>query len=1111
MRRKKVSSQPTLPTTFVRIPFRESSRVLSETADCTHKIAQLNESRDLQSSQRKQDAKALTEVGLNEGRIKSTISAEYTELWDAFSDAMEALSFSNNKIMLKSAKYSVEREREQPEYTAKLERLLAVGVRFTKKIGDTKAHRARVFCEDNFQYLSTELNAYKAALEKCSPKTQPIADTISCISAYLTFLSDVYKTTTQLETLEERAYNLTEQIHIKLISAHTNVEQVITVVSVNVMLMAINRIYEFIGMTKSMVDGARDALHNLENALIAARMRMLANSDQDVMAKYLEVNRGFLHIQITLLEFALTTSLQKIVMWPVLNRDLMRIQIKESGVSTALLLGVKKQDLLIFNSGFANERAKMFAVLTESDKIRIDIVNNGSNSNTHKESVTKLCSSELYHNNALVKLLVLGNLIQCNLTKISQRVKKPSNNVKLLQEDILDQIRCIKNFVDNLKEVRLTWGGILFKFLNNIFFFQVYIQEVISATEHAFLACEILFQKTDQNNLHSKHQVIELQLELLQMQKTVMKFANQTYGAEYLLYFYFKRATENKFICYNTIERNQDRFAKGDVLNIIEGIPLKEALKYNETRRLQLEAIPLEFLANQRTPQEEDYQRAISGKELEKYLKKWEKEAAHEKALEDKRSATQTKKATPKRTSNQTQSTPSLKEETKTPKTTEVVQVKSNTKCSTDPLTVKMNELISILNPRVFNADQVKRVINELNQYTFDSDNDDRVFNALSTIGDSYSIIAGYHLNRSKKEPEELIVNLKLAMNFYSRAEMVLSRNSPDTMERHEHYYTWLKHSVGIQCDLLEEYTRKFIDQHERLQASRQRKKDELGDEWYTRCLRPGWKKSTKTLRTEALEGAFNALKSPLIYDATAANAPRAPGGRSATHDHLSTTMQALQEKCRELYNLIHNKVIHFAANQHKVFSFEHHLHQAGIRTLPDQQINYKYVVKPKEPAEQEIIEVVREEAPVPTSNALSLPQPLLPPFAYNQVPFMTAPYGYPLPQFMEAYYMNPYLQTYALPPQIVYPQLEFFPPLPDIAMQLDYNSGAVYPAFGPQLALYLLNFPVPPFAAVHPTSYACTAAVKYPPPDQLLLQMDTAATLHASKDYQKPNYVGRS
>lgn len=707
----------------------------------------------------------------------------------------------------------------------------------------------------------------------------------------------------------------------------------------------------------------------------------------------------------------------------------------------------------------------------------------------------KLCTTELYNHNALVKLLVLGNLIQCNLTRISNRVKIASSNINLLQEDIIDQIRCIKNFVDNLKEARLAWNGRLFKFLNNIFFFQVYLQEVISATEHAFLACGVRFQNIHQSNLQSKHQTIERQLELLEMQKTVMKFAHQVCGAEYLLYFYFKVPTNNEFICYNTIERNQNRFKNGDVLNIIEGIPLNEALKYNDSRKLKLEAIPLEFLANQRKPEEADYQRAISGKELEQYLQKWEKEdRAKAEALEEKQHRTPTKKLKFKK--------PSV--ETKAEKPNKVIVIKTTPKRSADPLTKKMDELILLLNPRVFSAQKVKQVITELNQYTFESVDDEQVFTALSTIGDSYSMIAGHHLNRSNKNPEDLIVNLKLAINFYCRAELVLSKHSPETMEKHAHYYTWLQHSVGIQCNLLAEYTRKFTHKHEQLLASRERRKQELGDEWYTRHLTPGWKMSPIALQTQALQKAVRAIEVPAVSDHIAERAQQAI--RPVQKDYISSTMKALQEECRKLYNLIQKKITGLAANLPHAYSFEHYLKSTEKRQLPEQQLSYKFN-EPVAPQEVVVVAAPESAAPALANESVtftrivdlnpwgdqakpqnSLPRPLpQPQFAYSPVfkfPYLIMPSA--LSPNSAAYDHHPneidisYItQGWALQPlqakDAAYEALKNHLRFPQQGAQDPYQPQFTYP----------VQRYVPPFASttVHNQSYTATELVSPPQP----------------------------
>jgi len=712
-------------------------------------------------------------------------------------------------------------------------------------------------------------------------------------------------------------------------------------------------------MIKNEIDiSTPSTLHSVEVVLLEARRLMLIRPDVSIIKAYLKMNRDLIRIQIRLLEYLVISS-TTIDLWPILNRDLERVQEKVKPFPAQVLLKQKKHDIDDCNDVFAEELVPLVGIVYESERINDNFMKQESNLSDTLASLARLQDAAENKQNALIRFFVLANIINCYCSKYSSETVMSPFNLIIMQQDIETQIGFMENFAKNLRAVKPVWNERVFKFFNNFIFIKNTLHKMIGATELIFLHCEVIYKYAAIVDLQFKNQVIEMQVNLLRIQHIMLDFAKKECVDEYVRTFYFKNRDGEGFIYYDAIVKNKELAEKGDRQNIIHGIPLEELLKYNELRRLERETILLELQAKQRQPQDEYFFHAISNEELDN----WEKEAAkikeRDKALEEKQHRAKIKqkqnlqKRADKRARKAKANTKN-REEGKGEKLYMVAVPNPAPKKANEPLAIKLDQLTLQLNTEQFCAETVTQVINELYQLIIASFNKELVFNALSAIGDSYSMVAGHQLNHVKKHPEAVIVDLKLALNYYSRAEIALRELTDISIDQHSHYYTWLHHSIGLQQHLLDQYVLKFTRKHNELLKSREAHKQTNPELWENNHLNPNWRESKKAAQTRHLGNALEAAK-------------------------------ALRNDCVEFSSRLAKKV--HSATSHQAYSFQYRLDHHGKRPLPKQQLRYELEAtdaKQPEP-ENETMMMLTFDQEAPSENMPLVPLTTSSIFAFNQ------------------------------------------------------------------------------------------------------------------------------
>jgi len=902
--------------------------------------------------------------------------------------ALAAFNTFIESMTVQASRYADKRERAQTSYIEKLKNLILASDHYLSKADEIDKEYQKVFSEANFKHIQGVLQSYIDALTNYNSPHSP--EIIGKLQRYKQFLSKVSAAKGNFDGFkEDEVFEATEAVKDALLVikvASTQEAQQKEIIS------EVDKIYELVGIKIQMPSDLESNLHNLENVLLEARLFLPIHPDQDSVNDNLNINKGIIRIQIRLLERLNTDQKAMINRGPVLNRDLPRVQNKKMPIFVYMVLEEKKKELVVFESLSAPKLVPLIDVINRTAKVNQSAVKEEGNLDDHLVTLTGLCDTDAFQNE-LTKAYVLTVMINCFTMKNFKDVRSVNDKGVRLKENIEFKIHYIQEFVDNLGLVKAAWNKDLFKFLNNFLFTKRQIEEVISGAEIAFLHCEVLFKSVDEVDLELKNNIIKMQIKLLEMQETLLHFAYNVYREEYIKSYYFKGAKKYEYIYYSAIARNQRLAESGNLHGVIDGIPFKEVEAYIKARKLKLEAIPLEYLAKQRTLTEtgSDYEDAISGIALEEYLKKWEEEAVAEKALEEKHPAPPTKQKKLKKLAakraDKAKAALKQKDGGKGEKPDRPVAKELVDQPESDPLNQTMVELMLKLNPKDFKPDQVKEVINKLHPIISNYENSkEQVFKALATIGDSYCMIAGHRLNRKAKKPQELIVNLELALNFYSRAkmeldklcslakkeldelysrgELVLAEQTKAAIKKYSDYYFWLQHSINVNLEILNLFLDTFTHQYERLLTSRAARMREMGDDWYHNSDKPGWKKSAKATQTEALRDALNARPESDQKVENALQFVRTPETQSVRRNTKDDRMQAakkevhtalseLQEKCSDLQKGISER---FDANLalKMAFGFQHYLHNLGIRELENEPLNYKV----QEP-EAEVVEMV--------------------------------------------------------------------------------------------------------------------------------------------------------
>jgi len=669
----------------------------------------------------------------------------------------------------------------------------------------------------------------------------------------------------------------------------------------------VDKIFE---LRKLLASNMHSVLFSLENRLIESRLIMFMHPTQKSIHSYLEFNRDLMKAQLEVLKRVNVSSLPKLTIWTVLNKNLGRVQSTTKPVSGEVLTFQKLGDLKVYDDSLTSELLPFIPFFNEAVTARTRIQKGQGVADDYLAKMVEFLKVDVVKQNALLKLIVLATAINCYVAKNNLTIEIYPKSKPILKDGIKEQIEHLEDFVNNLGAVRLIWNSKLFKVINNIIYIKSNIADIICISEQLLLYCEVVFRHADKDNSKLKDKIIEWQIKLIGIQNTMLTFIQEMCEEQYVKYFYLKNESEKCFVLYNATAKNIEKADNGDFQNIINGIPIKDIKERNELRKFALEGIILESEAGHRKPEDKDYFHALSGTELEEYLKQWAKEAAQEKASEEDKPKPKTKhqkrherdqrlakvkaeKADAEKRKNQSEKS----------KPNEAVPTRALALRDDDELTSTMDGLLLKLDPKLYSLKVVSNVIVELNKLILASTIQELVFKALSAIGDTYSMIGGSDLNHSNKNPEKVVVDLKLALNYYSRAELVLKRLDSITPDQHSHYYTWLVHSISMQQKLLDKYVVKFARKSAELEASKERYKAKQPEKWYSNHERENWKESSKTVQGRAYKNALEAAN-------------------------------VLQDNCRVFATRVDAKAP--LKVDHQAYGFEHYLSQTGKRALSE-------------------------------------------------------------------------------------------------------------------------------------------------------------------------------
>ncbi len=913
------------------------------------------------------------------------------------------------------------------EYLMKLRGVVDVSNKFASFLDVVESGLQDDFSEANRSCIIDILNEYKSFFEGRNDPKIPVH--IGTFDRYIAFIDRVFETKGYINESEEVNNKLAAELDTS-INAFAR-QSVAADRPQNCQKQAAleaktAKVYNHIHIKCSLRENLHSTLLNLENFLLNARLLLSAQPRMDAVEVYLEINRNMINVQIRLLGHFSKTQDPVMQRWAVYNVDLNRTYMMEKKMPASILLTGKNKELLSYREASIVEIRPLIDFTVKSNLIIKQLLSKQGNVDEHLASISELVETEPCNRNPLMRFIALSTAITCHNTKIDVTANLNEVQVASLQEAIEKEAYYLRRFTENLAAVEPMWNQELFKFFNNFVSIKKDIQFIISIAELIFLQCETLFKRANKDNLKFKRHIVDVQIELLGMQNTILKFIKKNCSEDYVTEFYIKEQKGIGFVYYNTKEINKKFAQRGDNRTVVNGLILNDILDRNIQRKLELEAIVLEFLAGQREPKDSDYlhANALGNDDIEKYLTQWEQESAQQRALEDKKTPPLSKQQKLKKLGEKKREkdrvSAAAKEEGKKANPAQIEVVTTTSSKVTEPLALKMDELLLTLNPGKFNAADVKRVINELHDLTLTSTNDELIFKALCAIGDSYGMIAGHFLNHKKKDPEVMIVCLKLSLNLYSRAELKLRKLDNIPFENHSMYYTWLMDSVSIQKQLLDKYVQKFAAQLAQSESVRKSKKAEQGQQWYENHAKEGWKESHNSINRKALDQAMKAAE-----------------GLQQNFDEFSTHIQRgrpqLDFDCAPSY------------------SFQHQLKHAKKITLPEGGVSHALDDDLELPSNDGVLVRVPSEANPEgiTDVVLADQQPLDPRYVPVPVPRLIYMGGM-------AYAVSVFATEYPVPPG-------YIPPL-TTTRQIEYQSyaasGSDSPACRPQL---LIGCELPP------------------------------------------------
>jgi len=834
------------------------------------------------------------------------VIAEFFQVSTEFYHNLYAVNtYYNSKSAGAPIKRTTALKQLYPEFSKLMEKLISSCDKFSLSLVKLEKLTDDVLKAERLQYLISRIDCYLRTFS-LMPQTSYIIGIIGDFQRYKNLVKEVFAANRKILSYSKEYVLLMDKIRHVVLALYTQPgsKRVIPGEDAN-FIKEMQKIFHIMKTQVELLPSLSDILHNTENALLDLRVATHNNDELPNLTSYFNCNRSLIKIQIGLLSYLNSTSVKPVLkLWPFLNLNLGRSQSKEINLKADVIVSQKEKELARFAEKELQELATFVEIVTVCRKTSTTV--------NDLTILTKLLDLDVSKQNALIRFLVLEKIIDYYS---EQNFHLAGRNLLVLAQNIELQLRYLNDITENLQSAKLLWNSILFKNINEFIFIQRRLQQLIAATELIFLNCEILFRAADKKNLGLKNSIIQKQLDILEMQNALLIFARECSGQEFVLLFYFRSAILSGFHFYDTTYENKTIASRGDRHNIVNGIPTEEIFNRNAIFLLRLEALRLEYQAKHRRPEENDYYRAIDNEELEEYLNLWAKEAREAKELKDavdgltlkaqKKKQENLEKFAAKKAKN---AAVKPKEERRGAKA-ETLPTKPIPACTEDPLVAMLDNLLSQLNPKNFNADTVQQVLSKLYPLTRASSNKEVVFQALSAIGDSYGMIAGHYLN-SNKHPKQLIVNLQLAINYYKQAELALRKLDSIPQKQHILYYTWLIDSICIQQRLLGQYTQKFTRQHTCLLEERNRYMRKNPKKWRENCLQEDWQPSEKTKNRHALAEALSAVA--LLQNAS------------------NELVERIKDKSKE-------------RDSELTFSFENYLHTSGKLQVPEAALNYTF------------------------------------------------------------------------------------------------------------------------------------------------------------------------
>ncbi len=403
-------------------------------------------------------------------------------------------------------------KRFYPEFCKEIEKLTLSCDKFTHSLVKLKELTDEVLNAERLQYLISCIDSYLRLFD-LMPQTSSI---ICYFELYKDLVKDIFAANSKILIYAMDYVLLMEKVKQVVFSLYTQPgsKRFIPDDDAN-FIKEMNKIFHIMKIQLELLPRLPDVLHNTENALLDLRIATHNNNELPNLTSYFNCNRSLIKIQIGLLSYLNSTSKSPVLkLWPFLNLNLGRIQSKKIAFKADMLITQKERELARFAEKEMQELTPFAEIVTVCMKICTTVNDLGT--------LTQLLDLDVLKQNALVRFLVLERIVDCYNY---QNFHLAGRDISVLARNTEAQLKFLNDIVKNLQSTKDLWHGKLFKNINEFIFIQRRVQQLIAATELAFLNCEILFRAADKHNLDLKNSIIQKQLDLLEMQNALLIFA----------------------------------------------------------------------------------------------------------------------------------------------------------------------------------------------------------------------------------------------------------------------------------------------------------------------------------------------------------------------------------------------------------------------------------------------------------------------------------------------------------------------------------------------------------------------------------------------------------